>query len=123
MLRRIAAALLVIAGSAWPTQGADYPNAPVTLVTPFPQGGSTGYTAKVLADELQKTWRQPVSLEVKSGNFGIDAIRTIVGNRDGLKLMVGSVITNSMRRPSRSFSRSCNRAMKTDRSIACGRTF
>ena len=96
MLRRIAAALLVIASSAWPTQGADYPDAPVTLVIPFPQGGSTGYTAKVLADELQKTWRQPVSLEVKSGNFGIDAIRTIVGNRDGLKLMVGSIITNSM---------------------------
>jgi tripartite-type tricarboxylate transporter receptor subunit TctC len=96
MLRRIAAALLVVAGSAWPTQGADYPDAPITLVIPFPQGGSTGYTAKVLADELQKIWRQPVSLEVKSGNFGIDAIQTIVGKDDGSRLMVGSIITNSM---------------------------
>lgn len=96
MLRRIAAALLVVVGSAWPTQGADYPDAPITLVIPFPQGGSTGYTAKVLADELQKIWRQPVSLEVKSGNFGIDAIQTIVGKDDGSRLMVGSIITNSM---------------------------
>ena len=96
MLRRIAAALLVVAGSAWAAQAADYPNKPVTLVIPFPQGGSTGYTAKVLADALQKIWRQPVVLEVKSGNFGIDAIQTIVGNGDGTRLMVGSIITNSM---------------------------
>jgi tripartite-type tricarboxylate transporter receptor subunit TctC len=96
MLRRIVAALLVIAGSAWPTQGADYPDAPVTVIIPFPQGGSTGFTAKVLADELQKIWLQPVYLEAKSGNFGIDAIQTIIGKSDGLRLMVGSIITNSM---------------------------
>lgn len=96
MLRGIAVALLVIAGSAGPTQGANFPDAPVTLIIPFPQGGSTGYTAKVLADELQKIWRQSVSLEVKSGNFGINAIETIVGKSDGSRLMVGSIITNSM---------------------------
>ena len=96
MLRRIVAALLVVAGSAWATQAADYPDKPVTLVIPFPQGGSTGYTAKVLADELQKIWRQPVNLEVKSGNFGIDAIQTVVGKNNGHTLMVGSIITNSM---------------------------
>jgi tripartite-type tricarboxylate transporter receptor subunit TctC len=96
MLRSIAAALLVVAGSAWATQAADYPDKPVTLVIPFPQGGSTGYTAKVLADELQKIWRQPVNLEVKSGNFGIDAIQTVVGKSNGYTLMVGSIITNSM---------------------------
>lgn len=96
MSRRIAVALLILVGGAWPTQGADYPDAPVTLIIPFPQGGSTGYTAKVLADELQKIWRQPVSLETKSGNFGIDAIQAIVGKNDGSRLMVGSIITNSM---------------------------
>jgi tripartite-type tricarboxylate transporter receptor subunit TctC len=96
MLRRIAAALLVVAGSAGAAQVADYPDKPVTLVIPFPHGGSTGYTAKVLADELQKIWRQPVNLEVKSGNFGIDAIQTIVGKSDGYTLMVGNIITNSM---------------------------
>jgi tripartite-type tricarboxylate transporter receptor subunit TctC len=66
------------------------------LVIPFPQGGSTGYTAKVLADELQKIWRQSVNLEVKSGNFGINAIQTVVGKSNGYTLMVGSIITNSM---------------------------
>jgi tripartite-type tricarboxylate transporter receptor subunit TctC len=96
MLRPITAAFLIVVGSAWATQAADYPEKPVTLVIPFPQGGSTGYTAKVLADELQKIWRQPVRLEVKSGNFGIDAIQMIVGKNDGYTLMVGSIITNSM---------------------------
>jgi len=96
MLSRIAAALVAFAGSAWAALGADYPAKPVTLVIPFPQGGSTGYTAKVLADELRKNWGQPVEIEVKSGNFGINAIEAIVGKSDGHTLMVGSIITNSM---------------------------
>jgi tripartite-type tricarboxylate transporter receptor subunit TctC len=96
MLRCDVAALLVVVGGAWATQAADYPDQPVTLVIPFPQGGSTGYTAKVLADELRKVWRQPVTLEDKSGNFGITAIQAIVGKNDGYTLMVGSIITNSM---------------------------
>jgi len=96
MLSRIAAVLVVLAGSASAALAVDYPNKPVTLVIPFPQGGSTGYTAKVLADELQKSWRQPVNIAVKSGNFGINAIEAIVGKNDGHTFMVGSIITNSM---------------------------
>ena len=75
---------------------AKYPEKPIRLVIPFPPGGSTGYAAKVLADELQKVLGQPVTLDVKPGNFGINAIQELVGQSDGYTLMVGSVITNSM---------------------------
>jgi tripartite-type tricarboxylate transporter receptor subunit TctC len=73
-----------------------YPEAPIRLVVPFPPGGSTGYTAAVLAGELQGLFGQPVTLEVKPGHFGINAIAELVGRSDGGTLMVGSIITNSM---------------------------
>jgi tripartite-type tricarboxylate transporter receptor subunit TctC len=75
---------------------AAYPDKPITLVIPFPAGGSTGYTAKVLADQMAKALGQPVNVEVKTGNFGINAIKEIAGKTDGHTLMVGSIITNSM---------------------------
>jgi tripartite-type tricarboxylate transporter receptor subunit TctC len=75
---------------------AAYPDQPITLVIPFPAGGSTGYTAKVLAEQMAKTLGQTVNVEAKTGNFGINAIKEIAGKTDGYTLMVGSIITNSM---------------------------
>jgi tripartite-type tricarboxylate transporter receptor subunit TctC len=73
-----------------------YPDKPITLIIPFPPGGSTGYTAKVLAEQMSKAIGQPVNVEAKTGNFGITAIKEIIGKTDGYTLMVGSIITNSM---------------------------
>jgi tripartite-type tricarboxylate transporter receptor subunit TctC len=75
---------------------AEYPDKPMTLVIPFPAGGSTGFTAKLLAEALETGVKQPVKVEAKTGNFGINAIQEIVGKTDGTTLMVGSIITNSM---------------------------
>lgn len=86
-------AALVLAASP---AGATYPDRPIRLVIPFPPGGSTGYAAKVLADELQKLLGQPVALDPRPGNYGINALAELVGQSDGYTLMVGSVITNSM---------------------------
>ena len=92
--RRLFAALLAIF-TATPAL-AIYPEKSIRLVIPFPPGGSTGYTAKVLADELTKVLHQPVTVDPKPGNYGINAISELVGQSDGYTLMVGSVITNSM---------------------------
>jgi len=94
-VKRWLQALLLVLATALPAS-AQYPNKPIRLVIPFPPGGSTGYAAKVLADELQKVLGQPVTLDVKPGNFGINALGELVGQSDGYTLMVGSVITNSM---------------------------
>jgi tripartite-type tricarboxylate transporter receptor subunit TctC len=95
MTRYVLAALAVIIAILGPA-AADYPERPITLVIPFPPGGSTGYTAKVLADALQAIVKQPVKVEPKTGNFGINAIQEILSKTDGHTLMVGSIITNSM---------------------------
>src|SRR5262245_36232120 len=73
---------------------AAYPDKPITLVIPFPAGGSTGYTAKVLAEQMAKALSQQVNVEANTGNFGINAIKEIAGKTDGYTLMVGSIITN-----------------------------
>jgi tripartite-type tricarboxylate transporter receptor subunit TctC len=93
---RLWLAALAVAIGILPAAAADYPDKPITLIIPFPPGGSTGFTAKVLAEELEKIVKQPVRVEPRTGNFGINAIQEIVGKTDGLTLMVGSIITNSM---------------------------
>jgi len=90
----IAALLIALAGSL--PANAEYPDKPIRLVIPFPPGGSTGYAARVLADELQTILGAPVTLEPKPGRYGITAIEELLGQSDGATLMVGSVITNSM---------------------------
>lgn len=95
LLERCALALLLALAAMSPAS-AEYPERPIRVVVPFPLGGSTGFTAKALADELQKTFGQPVTLDVKPGNYGINALQELVGQADGYTLMVGSVITNSM---------------------------
>src|ERR1700674_5999982 len=75
---------------------ANYPDKPVRLVIAFPPGGSTGFTAKVLSDQLHKALGRPFVSDVKPGDFGINALRELVGRTDGYTLMVGSIITNSM---------------------------
>jgi tripartite-type tricarboxylate transporter receptor subunit TctC len=77
-------------------QIAGYPHKPIRLIVPFPPGGSTGYTASILAGQLPSILGQPVGVETHAGKFGINALQELVGKSDGHTLMVGSVITNSM---------------------------
>jgi tripartite-type tricarboxylate transporter receptor subunit TctC len=75
---------------------ARYPSRPVTLTLPFPLGGSTGYTATVLARELGAALGPPFTVETKTGHFGINALRHLVDNPDGHTLLVGNLTSNSM---------------------------
>jgi tripartite-type tricarboxylate transporter receptor subunit TctC len=68
----------------------------IRLVIPFPVGGSTGYTARVVADALQQHLGQAVTLGARPGRFGINAIAELVGRSDAGTLMIGTIITNSM---------------------------
>ena len=85
------------ASAAFGTADADrYPARPVTLTLPFPLGGSTGYTATVLARELGVVFGQSVAVETKTGHFGINALQHLVDNPDGYTLLVGNLTSNSM---------------------------
>ncbi len=86
---------ILLALVAFPSLAGEYPERPVTLVVPFPPGGSTYYTATIVAAQLEKALGQPFVLETRYGNFGFNAMRYMLEKPDGYRLMFGNVTTNS----------------------------
>ncbi|MCB1999629.1 MAG: tripartite tricarboxylate transporter substrate binding protein [Burkholderiaceae bacterium] len=52
-------------------QAQDYPSRPVRLIVPYPVGGASDITARLVADKLSKKWGQGVIVENKAGANGI----------------------------------------------------
>lgn len=69
-----------------------YPSRPVTLVVPFPSGGSTDTLARIVADGLAKNLRVPVVLEHLAGGGGaVGADRVANAGPDGYTLLIDHV--------------------------------
>ncbi|WP_255592626.1 tripartite tricarboxylate transporter substrate binding protein [Bordetella sp. BOR01] len=69
-----------------------YPTRPVSLVVPFPAGGTTDALARALGDELAKSLGQPVVVENKPGagaTLGADYVSK--ARPDGYTLLMGAV--------------------------------
>lgn len=66
----LAAAMLGISCLGAAQAGPAYPDRPITLLIPYPPGGSADMLARPLGAELQKKWGQPVVLEYKPGAGG-----------------------------------------------------
>ena len=77
--------LTALAAGGVPAQ--DFPSRPVRLVVPFPPGGPLDVAGRMIAQELQERWGQPVIVENKAGG-SIGAESVAKAPRDGYTLMI-----------------------------------
>ena len=90
-------ACAAIAASLAPAQAADYPAREVTMIVPFPPGGTTDIVGRLVADDLSKTWGKTVLVENKAGAGGnIGAANAARAKPDGYTIMMGTVGTQSI---------------------------
>jgi tripartite-type tricarboxylate transporter receptor subunit TctC len=79
-------------------QAAGFPNRPVRLVVPFPAGGATDLTGRLLASKLAELWGQPVIVENRPGASGmIGGEQVARATPDGQTLLV--TITTHIQNP------------------------
>jgi tripartite-type tricarboxylate transporter receptor subunit TctC len=95
MVRKILAfilgALLVSAASAQ-----SWPQKPVKFIVPFPPGGATDISARLLGEQLSRIWGQQVIIENRGGaGGGVGAAEAARATPDGYTLFFpsGSVVT------------------------------
>ena len=67
------AALLAGAGAVGTAQGQNYPSRPVTLIVPFPAGGSTDWLARMLALKLEQRLKASFVVENRPGGANVVA--------------------------------------------------
>jgi tripartite-type tricarboxylate transporter receptor subunit TctC len=89
-------ALVFLAASAAGVPAADFPSKPITLIVPYPAGGSTDVIIRPLAEAAGKILGHPVLVENKGGGGGAVGTGSIVGkDPDGYLL---SVVVTSLHR-------------------------
>lgn len=93
MRQWVVASVVVLAGTA---TAQTYPEKTVTLVAPFPAGGSVDLVARALAQQLGEQWKQPVIVSNRqgaSGNIGVEAV--VRAPPDGYTLLMGTTAISS----------------------------
>lgn len=86
MIALVLAAFAVIA----PAQADTFPSRPITLIVPFPPGGSTDVVARIMADKMSASLGQPVIVEDVGGAGGSIAVgRLARAAPDGYTIDIG----------------------------------
>lgn len=95
-----AATALALGGAAAtrprPARAAAFPTRPVTIVVPFPPGGSTDVAARTMADSMAPLLGQPVIIENKPGAqtiIGAEAVARAAPDGHTLLMSSGTTLT------------------------------
>src|SRR5215469_7895944 len=92
MLARIASSIVLALVAVDAAAQGSYPNRPITVVVGFTAGGSTDIVTRLIAEEMRKTWGQPVVVDNRPGAGGnIGTAMVAKAKPDGYTLLVGSV--------------------------------
>jgi tripartite-type tricarboxylate transporter receptor subunit TctC len=89
----VGCALLVLGGNA---VAQNYPDKAVTVVAPFPAGGSVDLVARAVAQQMSEAWKQPVIISNRpgaSGNIGAEMV--VRAAPDGYTLLMGTTAISS----------------------------
>ena len=85
-------AAIALSAMPWAAAQEPWPAKPISLVVPFPSGGTTDVLARALADALSRSLGQPVVVESKPGagaTLGADYVAK--ARPDGYTLLMGAV--------------------------------
>jgi len=88
--------LLRTIGCAWLLYSAvaaaqNYPEKAVTMVAPFPAGGSVDLVARAVAQQMSEIWKQPVIVSNRPGASGVIGVEAVVRSApDGYTLLMGT---------------------------------
>ena len=101
-MKLLASALLVLATLLHAASFAqEYPAKPVTIVIPFPPGGSNDVLGRFLADRLGKLWNQSVIVENRPGggsSIGSNSVAKAPPDGYRMVLVSSSYTTNAATR-------------------------
>jgi tripartite-type tricarboxylate transporter receptor subunit TctC len=96
---RIAQRLLMLACSLLAAGAAlaqPYPNKQITFVVPFAAGSATDNLARVIAERLGASWKQPVVIDNKPGASGFIAAQQVVNAKpDGYTVFITANTTHA----------------------------
>src|SRR5512139_3495202 len=85
-----AAVLAVLALAAAPAVAQDYPNRPITLIVPFPPGGSTTIVGRIVADKMSEVLGQSIVVDNRGGAGGTIGSRAVAKSApDGYTILLG----------------------------------
>jgi tripartite-type tricarboxylate transporter receptor subunit TctC len=91
MMIRIAALALSLGATALPAAAADYPDHAIKMIVPFAAGGGTDVLARIIAQNLNSKWGQPVVVENQPGASGAIGTRAVMkAPPDGYTLLMAS---------------------------------
>jgi tripartite-type tricarboxylate transporter receptor subunit TctC len=91
------AATITAMAVAMPARADDYPTRPITIIVPFPPGGSSDVVMRLVASKAAETLKQPIVIENRPGAAGnVAAIAIKNAQPDGYLLMMGHTGTHAI---------------------------
>ncbi len=91
MIPRTIAVVLSLCAMALPVSAADYPDHAIRIIVPFAAGGGTDVLARIIAQNLNSKWGQPVVVENQPGASGAIGTRAVMkAPPDGYTLLMAS---------------------------------